>query len=357
MNKSIEELLDMDAWKVGLAAWIFAGYSPLRKQKSGLIVRLADEIEIPFGTTEYRGAEDRKNQIKDYLVARIAASRGERSVDERQRFDRNWMISCALAPDNSGTFVGSIDVFWAKWACKEHYLPAYVVPGALTIDEVKERGHFTWRTPSSGNDRAQPPYLRGGYGAGPYYPELEFVHEGINLVGRRKSHGSIETQYKTIREGITPLFVPSGIYPSQYDDGKPEHELYWWFYETIEKLISEAPDRQDLEVKHSAPRPTAAVARDIIIEAGNIKRSGDERWCWWFYKAERGGALCWFYDRSHSDGKQRDPKDDFRLTMSTLNSRLRDWFIKTPEGIQYDELHGNNKEKFFKSKNDLKALN
>ena len=31
MNKSIEELLDLGDWKVGMAAWIFAGYSPLKK--------------------------------------------------------------------------------------------------------------------------------------------------------------------------------------------------------------------------------------------------------------------------------------------------------------------------------------
>ena len=34
MNNSINELLDIDAWKVGIAAWFFASYSPLKKLKT-----------------------------------------------------------------------------------------------------------------------------------------------------------------------------------------------------------------------------------------------------------------------------------------------------------------------------------
>ena len=76
MNNRINELLDIDAWKVGIAAWFFAGYSQLKKLKTGMIVRLADKVEIPSSSFEHRGAEERKEQIKNYLVAKIKASLG-----------------------------------------------------------------------------------------------------------------------------------------------------------------------------------------------------------------------------------------------------------------------------------------
>ena len=57
MNKTLLQILGKKEWKLGFAAWIFAGYSPLKKQETGLIVRLADEEEFPFGCIEYREAE------------------------------------------------------------------------------------------------------------------------------------------------------------------------------------------------------------------------------------------------------------------------------------------------------------
>ena len=228
MNDSIKELLDLGDWKVGMASWVFAGYSPLKKQKTGMIVRLADEVEIPFGTIEYRGAEERKDQIKNYLVARIKASRGIEEFDLAQRFDRNWMISLALAPNNSEVFPNTIDVFWAKWACISHYLPAYVVRGALTLDEIKERGHFTWRKPSSDEIFAPREYALAGYGVGSY----------DEAVGTYDKAGKVKP------EEITPLFAPSGVHPQPQDDPEPKYELYPFFYDVIENLILEAPDKQ-----------------------------------------------------------------------------------------------------------------
>ena len=108
MNNSIKELLDLDAWKVVMAAWVFAGYSPLKKLKTGMIVRLADEVEIPLGSFENRGAEERKDQIKNNLVARIKASHGIEAFGLSQRFDRNWMISLALASNNCDVFPNSL---------------------------------------------------------------------------------------------------------------------------------------------------------------------------------------------------------------------------------------------------------
>tara|TARA_B100000676_G_C18060463_1_gene837413 strand:- start:940 stop:1980 length:1041 start_codon:yes stop_codon:yes gene_type:complete len=344
MNDSIKELLDLGYWKVGMASWVFAGYSPLKKQKTGMIVRLADEVEIPFGTIEYRGAEERKDQIKNYLVARIKASRGIEEFDLAQRFDRNWMISLALAPNNSEVFPNTIDVFWAKWACISHYLPAYVVRGALTLDEIKERGHFTWRKPSSDEIFAPREYALAGYGVGSY----------DEAVGTYDKAGKVKP------EEITPLFAPSGVHPQPQDDPEPKYELYPFFYDVIENLILEAPDKQtEIEgvSKHGTPLPTGAIARDTIIFLGNHKCSQDSDWKWRFYKSDHGSDLCWYhdpdYDSEHGSSRKHDFKAseaDFTMSRDALNSRLREWFIKTPEGHQYDEAKGNTKNKYFKSK-------
>ena len=344
MNDSIKELLDLGYWKVGMASWVFAGYSPLKKQKTGMIVRLADEVEIPFGTIEYRGAEERKDQIKNYLVARIKASRGIEEFDLAQRFDRNWMISLALAPNNSEVFPNTIDVFWAKWACISHYLPAYVVRGALTLNEIKERGHFTWRKPSSDEIFAPREYALAGYGVGSY----------DEAVGTYDKAGKVKP------EEITPLFAPSGVHPQPQDDPEPKYELYPFFYDVIENLILEAPDKQtEIEgvSKHGTPLPTGAIARDTIIFLGNHKCSQDSDWKWRFYKSDHGSDLCWYhdpdYDSEHGSSRKHDFKAseaDFTMSRDALNSRLREWFIKTPEGHQYDEAKGNTKNKYFKSK-------
>ena len=342
MNDSIKELLDLDDWKVGMASWVFAGYSPLKKQKSGMIVRLADEVEIPFGTIEYRGAEERKDQIKNYLIARIKASRGIEEFDLAQRFDRNWMISLALAPNNSEVFPNTIDVFWAKWACISHYLPAYVVRGALTLDEIKERGHFTWRKPSSDEIFAPLEYALAGYGVG----------SNDEAVGTYDKAGKVKP------EEITPLFAPSGVQPQPQDDPEPKYELYPFFYDVIENLILEAPEQQtkiEGVSKHGTPLPTAARARDIIIAAGN-KKLEKESWELFFRKGNKDGELWWgkLVEPVHAVDIIAAGAKGFdvigKMTMPNLNSRLKDWFIKTPEGHQYDEANGNTKDKYFKSK-------
>ncbi|MDB3993269.1 hypothetical protein N9478_07260 [Gammaproteobacteria bacterium] len=343
MNDSIKELLDLGDWKVGMASWVFAGYSPLKKQKTGMIVRLADEVEIPFGTIEYRGAEERMNEIKNYLVARIKASRGIKEFDLSQRFDRNWMIGLALTPDNSEVFPNTIDVFWAKGACILHYLPSYVVPSALTFDEVMERGHFTWRKPSSDQIFAPRKYALGGFGVGSF----------DEAIGTVDPTGKVESE-------ITPLFAPSGMHPKQQDDPEPKYELYPFFYDVIENLILDAPDKQtkiEGVSKHGTPLPTGAIARDTIIFLGNHKCSQDSDWKWRFYKSDHGSDLCWYhdpdYDSEHGSSRKHDFKAseaDFTMSRDALNSRLREWFIKTPEGHQYDESEGNTKNKYFKSK-------
>ena len=54
-----------------MAAWIFAGYSPLEKEQTGKIIRLADKQEIPFGCIEFREAAKEQKRIKRQLISRV----------------------------------------------------------------------------------------------------------------------------------------------------------------------------------------------------------------------------------------------------------------------------------------------
>jgi hypothetical protein len=330
MNKSIEELLDKGDWKLGFAAWIFAGYSPLKKQKSGVIVRLADEEEIPFGSFEYREAEKAKNKIKERLAVRVMASRGLDFIAARDRFSRNWLIDIAISSTIDESEGHDIDVWWAQWACKKHYLPAYIVPSALSLDELKKRSSFTWHKPSSDLTFAPREYSLSGYYVGTY---------------------DESAQVDTAREEMMPLFMEGSVKPAEHsNDDQSKYALFQFFYNVIAKQISVVPEKQ-AEIggvkKHGLPRPTAAFARDLIVDAAKHTLND-----WYIRKSNYGGELEWIYRNGEefgSDDKQwNDVSRCHALTMNALAQRIRDWFNKTDEGLAYDEFFGLNTTVFGK---------
>ena len=44
MIPALLEVLKLDTWKRGLAAWVLAGYSPLLLKEHAKIIRLKDEL-------------------------------------------------------------------------------------------------------------------------------------------------------------------------------------------------------------------------------------------------------------------------------------------------------------------------
>ena len=70
-NKSLTAVLDLSNWKIGFAAWVFAGYSPLEKKERGVLIRLIDETEIPCGSTDYIEAEKAQRYAEIKLQARV----------------------------------------------------------------------------------------------------------------------------------------------------------------------------------------------------------------------------------------------------------------------------------------------
>ena len=100
-SKSLRAVLNLPDWKIGFAAWIFAGYSPLEKKERGVLIRLTDETEIPCDGTDYIEAEEAQREIKQTLERRVAEFKNLKKIDSKERFDRNLLIDIALENDFS----------------------------------------------------------------------------------------------------------------------------------------------------------------------------------------------------------------------------------------------------------------
>lgn len=100
-SKSLRAVLDLPDWKIGFAAWVFVGYSPLEKKERGVLIRLTDEIEIPCDGTDYIEVEKAQREIKQTLESRVAEFKGIEKIDSKERFDRKLLIDIALKNDFS----------------------------------------------------------------------------------------------------------------------------------------------------------------------------------------------------------------------------------------------------------------
>jgi len=76
LSKSLTKFFDLGVWELDLAAWIFTGYSPLKLKKTGHIIRLVDDLEIPHGTTEFRDAQKEQKEILSLLNQNVGEAQG-----------------------------------------------------------------------------------------------------------------------------------------------------------------------------------------------------------------------------------------------------------------------------------------
>ena len=325
MNPSLLQILDKKEWKLGFAAWIFAGYSPLQKKKNGLIIRLVDEEKIPFGCIEFRAAETAKNEIKNQLGLRIIASRGISQIEDSERFERNWLIDIA-----SSVYIAeaNLDVWWGDWACKKHYLPAYLVPGAISDQERLDRGSFSWCTPSSPDDIQDP--------KNPSPDDF-----GVETYGA-------DAKLKSKSEEVTALFRQRKNAGPVENPTREKYELYSFFQQVVMEQTTVVPEKQaEIEgvAKHGSPLLSAAAARDLIIQAAKERDYIAQYWSVW--KSKKRGVLQW---------QKKDVRSDFaethELSPNTLKSRIDDWFQKTDAGIEYDKFFKISKSKFFKPRSE-----
>ena len=83
-SKSLRAVLDLPDWKIGFAAWVFVGYSPLEKKERGVLIRLTDEIEIPCDGTDYIEVEKAQREISKRLKAGLLNSRALKKLIPRR---------------------------------------------------------------------------------------------------------------------------------------------------------------------------------------------------------------------------------------------------------------------------------
>ena len=291
MNEIIQSLFQKEHWGLGLAAWIFAGYSPLEKEQTGKIIRLADGQEIPFGCIEFREAAKEQKRIKIQLISRVKGSRGLKSVGVREEFHFTWLIDIAK---NYFSADENLDVWWAKQAVKSHRLPAYIDPDLLSEEELLQRGSLSWRK----------------------IPTDELC----------------DSIASPADQAIKPLFTV-GRFTSiaEFDQ---------FIFSTIKREMTLLAEEQ-VEIKgcklHGKPRPTVKPARELLIRVGaderpDLRISGQ--------RATRDGTIL----------KWVQGKAEFKLTSDQLKNKIYSWFIKTAEGELYDRSKGITKQLYFKKK-------
>ena len=71
MTSALLEILKLDTSKLELAAWVFAGHSPLLLRKNGRLIRLADELEIAHGSSDFGYAQKLQDKILSRLGSRL----------------------------------------------------------------------------------------------------------------------------------------------------------------------------------------------------------------------------------------------------------------------------------------------
>ena len=147
---------------------------------------------------------------------------------------------------------------------------------------------------------------------------------------------------------VTPLFQPRKNAGPVENPIEEKYELYSFFLQVVMEQKTVVPEkRAEIEgvAKHGSPLPSAAVARDLIIQAAKERDYIAQYWSVW--KSKKGGLLQW---------QKKDARSDFaethELSPNTLKSRIDDWFQKTDAGTEYDKFFKISKSKFFKPRSE-----
>ena len=94
-------------WSIEEAAWLIVGYSTLTDPMTP--IRLADDVKIVFGTTEYREAKAAQKEIEDKLVedftrAGAMTRRGATHLDHQAPWRSRFRSLSLLDMVTSGSY-------------------------------------------------------------------------------------------------------------------------------------------------------------------------------------------------------------------------------------------------------------
>ena len=125
MTPALRAILKLETWKLGLAAWIFAGYSPLSLKSSGKLIRLTDSAEIFDGSHDFRVAEKQRDKILAILV-KTFSKQLKREIDAtKEQLPRNAIISEVA---NNWREEDCVHIGWLDLAIELQYVPSTVKP-------------------------------------------------------------------------------------------------------------------------------------------------------------------------------------------------------------------------------------
>jgi hypothetical protein len=341
LSESLTKVLDLGAWKLGLAAWIFTGYSPLKLRKTGHLIRLVDDEEIPHGTVEFRGAEEAQNEFLMSLQSIVSDSVGfdltasnsdwptdfpdEEFVDvwlPTNHFDRNWLINQIV---NASGLNKRRDFWWLDNAIEHYFVPAYIRPDALSPTLLELRGYNSFVYPQAPDKIIDPPDV---------------------IPIKSRFEGKLEVESTTVLEAkgevIKTLYKPSAV--------EPKTRFYKLLYEKIKEQITEDPEYQfggfpPIEGwdKHLKPRPTGT---EVIRIAKKINFS-EKHWKTWTEGAGKDEIFYWESVMQESEGtKQFITYEKGNTSKSRLQTRVDQWFDRTNAGHLYLEYMRKMKKSF-----------
>ena len=290
MTPALLEILKLDTWKLGLAAWIFAGYSPLQLKENGRLIRLADGQEIAHGSSDFGYAQKLQHKILSRLADHYQQITGGCVDPKKDQFLRNQIINEVINNWDAATKVESElrGIWWLDKAIEEHYVPAYINPDAVSPSMLEFRGYTTYRKPGSNQEQ---------------------------------SIGSAEviTSDTTTEEVVGTLFRKSA---------KPQSEFYVWLQDFVvdEFLHAEPPEQIKISGcdKHSHPLPTAGTVRDRLKE--KFFSEGSQKpdiLAVLKVAVAKNGDILWTDETENT------------LTLHNLSQRLASWF----ENTEFGERH------------------
>jgi hypothetical protein len=321
LSESLTKVLDLGAWKLGLAAWIFTGYSPLKLRKTGHLIRLVDDEEIPHGTVEFRGAEEMQNELLMLLQSMMIETVGfETSVSDDEgfvdiwlptnHFDRNWLINQVV---NASDPNERRDPWWLDNAIEHYFVPAYIRPDALSPTLLERRGYTSFVYPQEPNKLIESGMIFTTSADKPSSPS-RFEQD----VPKVDAGNNSEDQPKI-------LYKPSVVKPYK------NNGFFLWLYEKIQSLADDIPVKQfeghdPIEGwdKHCMPRPSGAIARDIALS-----EEGQNR----FY-TELVSNRDLRYSTS-GEGSVVLPDGGKVILRKSLGDSVARWFDLTEEGHKY----------------------
>ena len=135
MTPALHEILKLDTWKLGLAAWVFAGYSPLHLKSSGKLIRLTDSAEISDGSQDFREAEKLREEILSLLVKNFSKQLGRKIDATKEQLPRNAIISEVT---NTWGKEERIHIWWLDLAIELQYIPPAVKPSQKNTEQAND---------------------------------------------------------------------------------------------------------------------------------------------------------------------------------------------------------------------------